>query len=76
MSDWIQPHVLSAAEAREHVSELEAERALALTTDLGKVDLYMRDLEEDIETWRHEYVIAAVTESATLRGELSGMQVG
>jgi hypothetical protein len=40
------------------------------------VDAYMADLEEEIATLRNVYVGAAVTEIASLRGELFGPQEG
>jgi hypothetical protein len=67
---------MSALEARNHLSALEVERALAGSTALAEVDLYMADLEEEIAAWRSVYVGAAVTEIATLRGELFGRQEG
>lgn len=66
----------TAAEARGHVVELEAERALASTTGIADVDSYMSDLEAEIEVWSRLYVTSAVTEIATLRAELFGIQVG
>jgi hypothetical protein len=74
--DEIQAQVLTAAEARDHVSELEAERALALSTGVADIDAYMEDLEAEIDTWRHHFVTAAVTEIATLRAELFGAHLG
>jgi hypothetical protein len=67
---------VTAAEARDHVAELEAERGLAFNAGLAGIDLYMQDLDAEIELWRHEYVIAAVTEIATLRGALFGANAG
>jgi hypothetical protein len=63
---------MTAAEVRSHLVKLEAERALALTTGLGEVATYMRELEEEIGICQRVYVTAAVTEIATLRAELSG----
>jgi len=68
--------VVTAADARGHLTELEAERALAVSVGLGGVSPYMADLRREIEAWREAYVGAAVTEIATLRAELSGAQVG
>ena len=48
------------------------ERALADLTGVGAIDSYITDLEEELEAWRHLYVLSAVTEIATLRGELFG----
>ncbi len=67
---------MTALEARTQLGELEIERALARSTPLAGVDLYMADLEEEIATVRNVYVGAAVTEIASLRGELFGQQVG
>jgi hypothetical protein len=68
--------MMSALQARSHLSELEVERALAKWTTLAGVDSYMADLDEEIATWRNVYISAAVTEIATLRAELFGPQYG
>lgn len=67
---------MTALEARSQLSELEFERVLAADTALSGVELYMADLEEEIATMRSVYVGAAVTEIASLRGELFGPQFG
>ena len=67
---------ISAFELRTHVLQLEAERALAISTGLGENETYMADLDEELELRRHLYLAAAVTEIASLRGELFGPQVG
>jgi hypothetical protein len=67
---------MSALELRRHITQLEAERALALSSGLGEIGAYMADLEEELEHRRNMYVGAAVTEIATLRAELFGPQVG
>jgi hypothetical protein len=36
----------------------------------------MADLDEEIAATRHAYIGAAITDIATLRGELSGPQLG
>ncbi len=74
--DQIEQVTVTATEARDHVAELEAERALAEATGVAEIHSYISDLEEELEIWRELYVITAVTEIATLRGELSGVQVG
>jgi hypothetical protein len=66
----------SAARAREVLDELRAERATALGTCLAHNVVYMDDLEADLEAARAAYVGLAVSEIATLRGELFGRQVG
>jgi hypothetical protein len=67
---------MTALQARIHLTELEAERALAQTTKLVGIRAYMADLENEIETCRRAYVGAGVTEIASLRGELFGRQQG
>jgi hypothetical protein len=74
--DEIESVTVTASEARDHVAELEAERALAEVTGVAEIHSYISDLEEELEVWRQLYVISAVTEIATLRGQLSGVQVG
>jgi hypothetical protein len=74
--DDLQAHLLTAAEARDHVAELEAERALALTSGVARIDTYMHDLEVEIDAWRHVFVMTAVTEIASLHGELFGANAG
>jgi polyhydroxyalkanoate synthesis regulator phasin len=74
--DEIESVTVTATEARDHVAELEAERALAEVTGIAEIHSYITDLEDELEVWRQLYVISAVTEIATLRGELSGVQVG
>ncbi len=68
--------VITAAEMRDHLAELEAERSLSHLTGLAQVATYKNDLEEEIRLGRHVYVGLAVTEIATLRAELFGPQVG
>ncbi len=67
---------MAAADARDHLTQLAAERALAVSVGLGGVSPFMADIDEEIEAWREAYIGAAVTEIATLRAELSGPQVG
>jgi hypothetical protein len=74
--DQIKGNGTSALELRERLLELRAERTTAMTTDLAKVDAYMGDLEEEIESTRRLYVASAVFEIAALRAELSGPQTG
>jgi hypothetical protein len=74
--DEFQLLTMTAAEARDHVTELESERALALSADLAGDYAYMHDLADELAVWRHHYVAAAVTEIATLRAELSGANTG
>lgn len=62
----------TAAEMREHLQLLRLERALADTADT----VYVSDLEDEIATTQTAYVGAAVTEIASLRGQLSGQAHG
>jgi hypothetical protein len=67
---------MTAVEVRNRLVELEAERAHAQGSRLAGIDAYMADLEVEIEATRQLYVASAVTEIATLRGELFGREVG
>jgi hypothetical protein len=67
---------LTAAEVRAQLTELEAERALALSSGVDDSDTYMADLDAEIEATCTLFVASAVTEIATLRAELSGAQRG
>jgi hypothetical protein len=66
----------TAVEIRGHLAQLEAERTLALGTELSDNGAYMADLDEEIAATRQPYVSSAVTEMATLRAELFGAQEG
>jgi hypothetical protein len=74
--DQIKGTGTSALELRERLAQLQAERAVAMTTELAAVDAYMTDLDEEIEGTRRLYVASAVFEIAALRAELSGPQTG
>ena len=67
---------MTAIELQNHLQGLQAERALASIEGLESQSAYMADLDDEIAATRHAYVLAAVTEIATLRAELSGPQVG
>lgn len=67
---------MTALELRDHVARLEAERALALLTGVAGIDAYMADLREELRLCREAYTLEAITEIASLRGELFGPQVG
>ena len=75
-SDELRVVAMTAVEAREHVGELEAERAAAIASDLIGVEAYRHDLDAEIEIWRRYFVIAAVSEIATWRAELDGANAG
>lgn len=65
-----------AIQMQNHLRELQTERALASVEGLSNDSAYMSDLEDEIAATRSAYVMAAVTEIATLRAQLSGPQLG
>jgi hypothetical protein len=67
---------MSANDVRTQLGRLVAERLDAIDAGLGDNAAYMRELEHDLNAARGAYVGLAVTEIATLRGQLSGPQVG
>jgi hypothetical protein len=67
---------MTANDVRTHLGRLVAERLDAIDAGLGDNATYMRELEQDLKAARGAYVGLAVTEIATLRGQLSGPQVG
>jgi hypothetical protein len=68
--------IMTATDARLELKRLQAERLDAADAGLAQNALYMAELETDIEATRATYVGLAVTEIASLRGELSGRQLG
>jgi hypothetical protein len=66
----------TALDALRHLEVLQEERALAHLTGLVHDPDYVADLEDDIQASTHAYVGLAVTEIATLRGELGGANFG
>jgi hypothetical protein len=64
------------AELRERIARLEAEQALAGLTGLTNDPAYMADLHADIVAASAAYVGVAVTEIASLRGQLAGPLAG
>jgi hypothetical protein len=67
---------MRASDMRLYLAVLMDERLEATEAKLDSNTLYMRELEDDLTAAREAYVGLAVTEIATLRGELSGHQVG
>jgi hypothetical protein len=65
---------MTAADALHALRRLLAERSTALAT--GHDLVYMDDLESDVEAAREVFTALAVTEIATLRGQLSGRLAG
>lgn len=74
--DHINNFELTAVEIRRQLIQLDGERALAISTGVADIETYIADLDEEIEVWRSLYLVAAVTEIATLRAEISGAQAG
>ena len=66
----------TTTEIRTRLDELEAEAAAAAAWGADAIPAYVDDLRREIEHCRSAYVGAAVTEIATLRGRLSGPQLG
>ena len=67
---------MTANDMRLYLAGLMAERLEAAEANLDSNALYMRELEDDLVAAREAYIGLAVTEIATLRGELSGRQAG
>jgi hypothetical protein len=74
--DRLEVITVSAATARAHVVQLEAERALAQDSGIASIGAYRDDLEWELDAWREVYIISAVTELAVLRAELDGRLEG
>lgn len=66
----------TALEARRQLAELREERALCLLSPTRRREAELAELDADIEAAELEYVGLAVTELATLRGELGGTLQG
>ena len=75
MSHPTLPNV-TALEVLRYLEGLHEERALAAHTPLAEDPRYSADLDEEITATTHAYVGVAVTEIATLRGELFGRHEG
>ena len=67
---------MSASEMRNRLVSLCAERALALTADPSLPEEELTEIDREIDLARIAYTGTAITEIATLRGELFGRQVG
>ena len=65
-----------ALDLRIRLTELTAERLFASSYGMTAKATYMADLDHEIAEVTAAYTGAAVTELATLRGELLGLQVG
>lgn len=67
---------MTALDVRLQLGRLAAERLDAIEAGLGDNAMYMRELDDDLSAARASYVGLAVTEIATLRGQLFGSQNG
>ena len=67
---------MPALDLHVRLSELRAERLLAWSYGMTNNATYMTDLDAEIEEVTAAYTGAAVTEMATLLGELFGPQIG
>ena len=75
-SAWPSNSDVAAIDLRLRLSELRAERLLASSYGMTTNATYMTDLDAEIDEVTTAYTGAAVTEMATLRGELFGPQIG
>jgi hypothetical protein len=66
----------TATALRSRLNDLVLERAAALTAGLDRNALYMAHLEGEMGELERAYVTLAVTEIATLRGELGDARYG
>jgi len=62
--------------ARTHLASLREELAAAAAAGLAEHPAYRADIREELAWAQAAYVTAAVTEIASLRGQLSGPQEG
>jgi hypothetical protein len=62
--------------ARTHLADLREELAAAMAVGLADHPAYQADLREEMAIAEAAYVVAAVTEIASFRAQLSGQQVG
>jgi hypothetical protein len=66
----------TATDIRLHLGRLVAERLDAVEAGLDQNATYMDDLEADLAAARHAYVLASVTEIASLRADLGDANYG
>jgi hypothetical protein len=67
---------MTTLQLRNHLQTLTVEHRAAALVGLDQDELYLRDLQEEIEATHNAYVGAAVTEIATFRAQLGGPQIG
>ena len=66
----------TAADLRDYLVQLQAERALASLEGLDRNPIYLADLNEALAEAQSAYVLTALTEIASLRAELFGADLG
>ena len=67
---------MSATEIRVRLLKLTAERLDAQDAGLARDAAYMADLEGEVAACQAAFALAAVTEIASLRGQLGGRDMG
>jgi len=67
---------MTAHDMRVYLGQLLAERIDATEAGLAENAVYMSELEQDLVAAHEAFVGLVVTEIATLRGQLSGPQLG
>ena len=67
---------MTASDMKAYLGQLAAERLDAAEAGLADNAVYMDDLDADVAAAREAYIGLAVTEIATLRGQLSGRLQG
>jgi hypothetical protein len=75
-STWPSDELTLAFDLQVRLGELQAERMFASSHGLTANATYMADLDNEIKEVTAAYTEAAVTEMATLRGQLFGPQIG
>jgi hypothetical protein len=66
---------MSPSEIRAHLTLLELERRAAESEGVNSA-AYMTDLQEEVAEYRRAWVVATITEIASLRGAFYGRSVG
>jgi hypothetical protein len=67
---------MTALDVRVQIQRLGLEHLDAIEAGLADNDTYMADLKDELQAARHAYVGLAVTEIASLRGQLDGPLLG
>ena len=67
---------MTASDMQAYLRQLAAERIDATEAGLGDNAIYMTELDTALAAAREAYIGLAVTEIATLRGQLSGPLLG